>query len=154
VKKVGMQIFSTASSRSRQRKILHCHSRHFLSGIHLVFSQSTSIDRMERGTCVYPKHHVHQILCDAGFRHGEGGQTNSLRSDKACQLIRASVPTAERQASRGEGEQSAKRDSGQGPAGMTVGMLCKVMRVRRFSLMVIPACIWQGSFLRCKLRGR
>jgi hypothetical protein len=70
VKKVGMQIFSTASSRSRQRKILHCHSRHFLSGIHLVFSQSTSIDRMERGTCVYPKHHVHQILCDAGFRPG------------------------------------------------------------------------------------
>jgi hypothetical protein len=25
---------------------------------------------MERGTCVYPKHHVHQILCDAGFRPG------------------------------------------------------------------------------------
>ena len=37
---------------------------------------------MERGTRVYPKHHVHQILCDAGFRPGGRSTFLSAKVDK------------------------------------------------------------------------
>ena len=63
------------------------HSRHVLSGIHLVFSQSTSIVKMERGTCVYPKYHVHPIFCEAGSRPGSRGPFLSAKGPKTMLAV-------------------------------------------------------------------